>query len=143
MILAPVDAELGRGSGQFQVQTRSGTNQFHGGLVWDAQNSALDAHSWSDNQTGATPLWRNQPEMTAEARRPHIVKNKTFFFGLFDKQWALIREVLTAISLTPCAQKGIYRYFSGVAPTYGGGPLGARTDMAQPTGPGAGFTQTP
>ena len=31
MILAPVDAELGRGSGQFQIQTRSGTNQFHGG----------------------------------------------------------------------------------------------------------------
>jgi len=25
MILAPVDAELGRGSGQFQIQTRSGT----------------------------------------------------------------------------------------------------------------------
>src|SRR5262249_48621213 len=55
MILAPVDAELGRGSGQFQIQTRSGTNQFHGGVVWDAQNSALDARSWSENQTGATP----------------------------------------------------------------------------------------
>ncbi|HYR42833.1 MAG TPA: TonB-dependent receptor, partial [Terriglobia bacterium] len=113
MILAPVDAELGRGSGQFQIQTRSGTNQFHGGVVWDAQNSALDAHSWSDNQTGATPLWRNQPEMTARLGGP-IVKNKTFFFGLFDKQWSLIREAYTAFSLTPCAQRGVYRYFSGV-----------------------------
>ena len=142
MILAPVDAELGRGSGQFQVQTRSGTNQFHGGLVYDAQNSALDAHSWSDNQTGATPLWRNQPEMTARLGGP-IVKNKTFFFGLFDKQWALIREAYTAFSLTPCARNGIYRYFAGVAPTYGGGPLTAPPTWSQPTGPGAGFTQTP
>jgi hypothetical protein len=142
MILAPVDAELGRGSGQFQIQTRSGTNQFHGGLVWDAQNSALDAHSWSDNQTGATPLWRNQPEATLRLGGP-IQKNKTFFFGLFDKQWSLIREAYTAFALTPCAQNGIYRYFANVGPTYGGGPLGGPPTWAQPTGPGAGFTQTP
>jgi hypothetical protein len=77
MILAPVDAELGRGSGQFQIQTRSGTNQFHGGFVWNAQNSVFDAHSWSDNQTGATPLWRNQPEMTERIGGPNN-KNKTF-----------------------------------------------------------------
>ncbi|HMF02426.1 MAG TPA: TonB-dependent receptor [Terriglobia bacterium] len=142
MILAPVDAELGRGSGQFQIQTRSGTNEFHGGVVWDAQNSALDAHSWSDNQTGATPLWRNQPEMTARIGGP-IIKNKTFFFGLFDKQWALIREAYTALSLTPCAQRGIYRYFSGWAPTYGGGPLNAAPTWSQPTNTGGAFPTTP
>jgi hypothetical protein len=142
MILAPVDAELGRGTGQFQIQTRSGTNQFHGGVVWDAQNSALDAHSWSDNQTGATPLWRNEPEITARLGGP-IIKNKTFFFGLFNKQWALIKEAYTAFALTPCAKNGVYRYFSGVAPTYGGGPLAAPPTWSQPTGPGAGFTQTP
>jgi hypothetical protein len=120
MILAPVDAEMGRGSGQFQIQSRSGTNQFHGGLVWNAQNSVLDAHAWSDNQTGATPLWRNQPEMTARIGGP-IVKNKTFFFGLFDKQWALIRESVTANVLSPCAKNGIYRYVFGTSPGYGGG----------------------
>ncbi len=130
MILAPVDAELGRGSGQFQIQTRSGTNQFHGAAVWDAQNSALDAHSWSDNQTGATPLWRNQPELTLSLGGP-IVKNKTFFFGLFDKQWALIREAVTANVLTPCAQRGIYRYFSGWGPTFG--TAGGVPTWAQPT----------
>ena len=132
MILAPVDAELGRGSGQFQIQTRSGTNQFHGGVVWDAQNSALDANSWSANQTGATPLWRNQPEMTARLGGP-IVKNKTFFFGLFDKEWALIRESYTASVLTPCAQRGIYRYFDDWGPTYGGGVLNNPPTWSQPT----------
>jgi len=142
MILAPVDAELGRGSGQFQIQTRSGTNQFHGAAVWDAQNSALDAHSWVENQTGATPLWRNQPDVRASLGGP-IKKNKTFFFGLFEKQWALIREPYTAFSLTPCAQRGIYRYFANMGPTFGGGPLNAAPTWSQPTGPGAGFTQTP
>src|SRR5438093_2742690 len=132
MILAPVDAELGRGSGQFQIQTRSGTNQFHGGVVWDAQNSALDANSWSANQTGATPLWRNQPEMTARLGGP-IVKNKTFFFGLFDKQYATIKEAYTAFTLTPCARRGIYRYFSDWAPAYGGGPLAGAPTWSQPT----------
>jgi hypothetical protein len=142
MILAPVDAELGRGSGQFQIQTRSGTNQLHGALVWDAQNSALDAHSWSDNQTGATPLWRNQPDVRASLGGP-IRKNKTFFFGLFEKQWALIRESYTAFVLTPCAQRGIYRYFAGVGPAFGGGPLNAPPTWSQTTAPGGGFTQTP
>lgn len=130
MILAPVDAELGRGSGQFQIQTRSGTNQFHGGAVWNAQNSYLDARSWSENQTGATSLWRNQPELTARLGGP-IRKNKTFFFALYDQQWIRIRDVVTAMSLTPCAQRGIFRYFdnwNSANGTEGGIPV-----WAQPT----------
>jgi len=49
LILAPVDAEMGRGNGQVQIQTRSGTNAFHGALVWNVQNSALDANTWTNN----------------------------------------------------------------------------------------------
>src|SRR5215510_14967634 len=132
MILAPVDAELGRGSGQFQIQTRSGTNQFHGGLVWDAQNSLLDAHPCSDPQTGATPLWTNQPAMPASIGG-RIVKNKRCCVGLFDKQGARIKEAYTAFALTPGARNGIYRYFSDWGPTYGGGTLNAPPTWAQPT----------
>ena len=35
VITAPVDAEAGRGSGQVQMVTRSGTNQFRGSAVLD------------------------------------------------------------------------------------------------------------
>jgi len=48
VIIAPVDAELGRGNGQVQFLTRSGTNQFHGAGVWFVRNTALDAISWSN-----------------------------------------------------------------------------------------------
>jgi hypothetical protein len=134
MILAPVDAELGRGSGQFQIQTRSGTNAFHGAGVWNVQNSFLDARSWSDNQTGATPLWRNQPELTASLGGP-IKRNKTFFYFLYDQQWARIRETVTALSLTPCARRGIFRYFDNVS-SANGVEFGVPT-WAQPTVAGA------
>ena len=45
LILAPVDAELGRGSAQVQIFTRSGTNQLRGSAVWNIQNSALDPNT--------------------------------------------------------------------------------------------------
>src|SRR5262245_16846807 len=41
LILTPVDAELGRGNGQVQITTRSGTNKFAGSAVWNIKNSAL------------------------------------------------------------------------------------------------------
>src|SRR5438093_13157830 len=34
LIVAPVDAEFGRGNGAVQITTRSGTNQFRGAAVW-------------------------------------------------------------------------------------------------------------
>ena len=50
IITAPVDAELGRGNGQFQFMTRSGGNQFHGTGVWTVRNTAFDANTWNNNR---------------------------------------------------------------------------------------------
>src|SRR5215467_6599665 len=55
MILAPVDAEMGRGNGQVQILTRSGTNAFRGSATWNIQNTALDANTWSNNSRRVTP----------------------------------------------------------------------------------------
>src|SRR5438552_11390273 len=92
MILAPVDAEFGRGNAQIQFMTRSGTNQYRGAAVWSATNSALDANTWANNRatdakTGlwkpTKPNWTNAHEYTLSYGGP-IVKNKTFFFALLD-----------------------------------------------------------
>src|SRR5215510_675272 len=61
IILAPVDAEMGRGNGQIQILTRSGTNEYRGSAVWNVQNSFLDANTWLNNSRtprGTAP-WRN------------------------------------------------------------------------------------
>jgi len=119
MILAPVDAELGRGNAQIQFLTRSGTNRYTGSLVWSATNSALDANTWSNNRTvdpktGAwkptKPNWTNAHEYTLSLGGP-LIRNKTFFFALWDGVVANARTTQNPVVLTPCARNGIFRYF--------------------------------
>ena len=122
VILTPVDAELGRGNGQVQILTRSGTNQFHGSGFWTVRNSKLDANTWTNNKqvvngkwSPTTPPWLNRNELTGSVGGP-IVKNKTFFFALVDKQIENERQVARPMTLTDCAQRGIFRYWSGWTP---------------------------
>lgn len=110
MILSPVDAEMGRGNAQVQVLTKSGTNEFHGGVVWNIQNSALDSNQWDNNRKSVVPPWRNLNQYTLSLGGP-IIKNRTFFFALFDGQIARLRDSYNALALTPCARKGVFRYF--------------------------------
>jgi len=113
MILAPVDAEVGHGNSQVQVLTRSGTNQFHGAAVWNIQNSALDPNTWANNRNPGTPTprsWINNNQYTLSVGGP-IVKNKTFFYALWDGFIPRTRTVVNATVLTPCARQGVFRYF--------------------------------
>src|SRR5262249_21521922 len=76
LILTPVDAELGRGNGQVQITTRSGTNRFTGSAVWNIKNSAFNANTWTNNRnidpaTGlwspTVPNWQNNHQYTVSA----------------------------------------------------------------------------
>jgi len=119
VILAPVDAETGRGNGQVQITTRSGTNQYHGSVVWNVRNSALDANTWSNNKqvvrgvwTPAKGNWQNTHEYSVSLGGP-IKKNKTFFFFLWDQQFERDRTQMRPVVLTDCARNGIFRYWEG------------------------------
>jgi len=136
MILSPVDAEMGRGNAQVQVLTRSGTNEYHGSVVWDVQNSAIDSNQWYNNRSNVTPPWRNLHQYTMSLGGP-ILKNKTFFFALFNGQIARLRDAYNPLVLTPCARKGIFRYFDnwnngryGLATTTAGQPTRAVVDFS-------------
>jgi hypothetical protein len=123
LILAPVDAEMGRGNGQVQIQTRSGTNKYSGVAVWNVQNSALDANTWSNNRNqtpnnlgivrATQPAWRNFHEYNLALGGP-IKQNKTFFYALWDQQFILTRNITNPTVLTDCARLGIFRYYDGV-----------------------------
>ena len=113
VITAPVDAEPGRGSGQVQMATRSGTNQFRGSVFFTNRNSALDASSWFNNFNGVQKDYENRNQFGGRIGGP-IIKNKTFFFALLDQQRDVIRQTFVGPVLTPLARQGIYRYFPGV-----------------------------
>ena len=115
LILSPVDAELGRGSGQVQIQTKSGTNKYTGSVVWNARNSGLDANTWVRNRTiinGAAqkPDWRNSHEFTGSYGGP-IRKSKTFFFVLYNHNTSNTRQSVTTSVMTDAARNGVFRYF--------------------------------
>src|SRR5262249_7150863 len=74
LIIAPVDAELGRGNAQFQLQTRSGTNKFSGAAALSARNSALDGNTWANNKVSTRPNWYNLQQYTLSLGGP-IKKN--------------------------------------------------------------------
>jgi hypothetical protein len=128
IIASPVDAEMGRGNSQVQVLTKSGTNKFHGAAVWNIQNSALDSNQWDNNRNNVTPSWRNLHQYTLSLGGP-IVQKKTFFFALWDGQIARLRDNYVPTVLTPCARKGIFRYFD----RWTNGRYGAQTTTAGAT----------
>jgi hypothetical protein len=61
-----------------------------------------------------TRLWRNLHEYTASVGGP-IIKNKTFFFVLWDGLLPETRSLVNATVLTPCARNGIFRYYDNWA----------------------------
>jgi hypothetical protein len=124
LILAPVDAEIGRGNGTVQIATRSGTNRYTGSAVWTVRNTALDPNSWGNNRNQTVPPgsppgtqpratqpdWSNTHQGTISFGGP-IVRNKTFFFALFDFNTNHQRSSTQTTVLTPCARKGIFRFY--------------------------------
>src|SRR5437867_1088762 len=110
IITAPVDAEIGRGSGQVQMVTRSGTNAFRGSAFWTNRNSALDASKRCNNFNGVPKDYENRNQLGARLGGP-VIKNKTFFFFLIDEQRDVLKQTFVAPVLTQQARQGIYRFF--------------------------------
>jgi hypothetical protein len=122
LILTPVDAELGRGNAQVQITTRSGTNRFSGSAIWNIRNSALDPNTWANNRqvdptTGKAPQrdWTNDNDYSVSYGGP-IIRNKTFFFALWNQRIRKEREQVNGIVLTDTARLGIFRFYDGWNP---------------------------
>jgi len=113
VIVAPADAELGRGSGQIQMTTRSGTNQIRGSLFWVNRNSKFATNSWGNNFFGSDKNYYNGNQFGGRVGGP-VIKNKTFFFFLYDGQRYVTKSFFTGSVLTDQARQGIFRYFPGV-----------------------------
>src|SRR6516162_463137 len=65
VVVAPVDAQTSRGSGQVSMVTRSGTNQIRGSVFWANHNSSLDASNWFNNFNGVAKDFDNRNQYGA------------------------------------------------------------------------------
>lgn len=58
------------------------------------------------------PTWINRHQATVSAGGP-IIRNRTFFFALYDQQFERQRQNARPVVLTDCARNGIFRYWEG------------------------------
>ena len=113
VVTSPVDAEFGRGAAQVLAASRAGTNRFHGAAYNYLRNDALNANGWTNNRTGIQRPILRENSSGARLDGP-IVRNKTFFFGLFESDIARSQRTVTATVLTDSARRGIFRFYPGV-----------------------------
>src|SRR2546425_13083486 len=110
-----VDAAVGRGSGQVRLQTRSGTNTFHGALFHSNQNSKLAANNWFQNLVGTPKNYLNRNQFGGRIGGPGIC-GKTIFFFLFHGQRHFSKQKKNRDRLPPRAPHGIFRFLTEGAP---------------------------
>jgi hypothetical protein len=93
-------AEVGRAGGAvINLLTKSGTNEFHGGLYEFLRNDKLNANDFFSNKTGVPRPKFRQNQFGGSLGGP-IKKDKTFFFG--DIEALRIRQgVPTGLIFTP------------------------------------------
>ncbi len=90
--------EYGRSpGGQVIIRTRSGTNQFHGGLSEYFRNDVLDANDWFANANGKShpPLRFN--DFGGVLGGPIILERTFFFFSYEGQQIRQPQFILTAV----------------------------------------------
>jgi hypothetical protein len=113
VVTSPADAEYGRGSGQIQLISKSGTNQFHGTGFDNIHNTLLNANTWANNRNSLPRSTAVQNDTGGSLGGP-VRKNKTFFFGLFEANINHSKSSVTSTTLTSTARQGIFRFYPGV-----------------------------
>jgi len=119
-------AQYGKnGSGTVEVETKSGTNQFHGSAFYYGRNDFFNANSWQDNGTGVSrPAYKKHDwgyTVGGPVYIPHFYNNdkkKTFFF--WSEEWR--REIVPGQNISQAVPSAAERQgnFNDVCPAYTG-----------------------
>ncbi len=111
-------AQFGKnGSGTIEVETKSGTSQFHGSAFYYGRNDFFNANSWADNASGIPRPAYKRHDWGYTVGGP-IYKKKTFFF--WSQEWRREIDPGTPIiqNVPSDAERG--GNFNDVCPTFGG-----------------------
>jgi hypothetical protein len=121
IVTSPADAEYGRGSGQVQMITRGGTNQYRGSAWEELRNTDFNANDWFNNAAGLNPITHQQQAPRNVLIRNQfglrfggpVKKNKTFFNGIWEGDHQNQRVAVNQTVYTPSARQGLFRFFPG------------------------------
>jgi hypothetical protein len=97
------------GASQVNLSTPSGTNQFHGDLLWQNRNSALAANDWFNNQDGIHLPALNLNQAGGSLGGP-IKHDKLFFYVNYEAYRLRNQAAEDATILTQDARNGIFTY---------------------------------
>lgn len=104
-----VDQGFGQAAMSVNYATKRGTNQYHGRVFEDFQNSWLNANSWTNKATGVERGHFILNDFGASIGGP-IIKDKLFFFGTWAQNIQPNPWPMSADVLTPAAQAGNFTY---------------------------------
>jgi hypothetical protein len=99
------------GGGQFELVTRSGTNQFHGALVEYHRDTDTEANDWFSNNAGVgrAPLIRNQ--FGGNVGGP-VLRNRLFFFFDYNARRDTLSNLVEQTVPTNSYRNGSVSYFN-------------------------------
>jgi hypothetical protein len=105
---AGVDS-TGQGGAQIKFVTKSGTNNYHGGVFWQVRNTVFNANYYFNNNVG---LGRDIVKLNQGGGHlgAPIIKNKLFFFGNVEIYRFPGTNGYSKSFLTPSAASGIFTY---------------------------------
>ena len=113
VITSNPSAEYGRSSGaQVAMITKSGTNEFHGGLFEFYRTPRFNANEWQNNYNSIGKAQFQQNIYGGDIGGP-VWKNKTFFFFNFQGLSARSSAGVTRTVYTSAARQGLFRYVVG------------------------------
>jgi len=115
VITSNATAEFGVTSGaQVVLQTRSGSNQFHGNVFWFYQTPGLNANDPGNKENGLDRPQFVQNILGFSVGGP-IIRNKTFFFVNTQFLHTAQDFATTSIVYTQPARNGFFRYVTNSA----------------------------
>jgi hypothetical protein len=102
------------GGGQFQLVTKSGTNQFHGSLYEYHRDTDLEANDWFNNNDGVarSPLIRNQ--FGGSVGGP-VLKDRLFFFFSYEGRRDTLSNTTTRTVPLDNYRNGTVTYYTNYA----------------------------
>jgi hypothetical protein len=97
------------GASQINLSTPSGTNAFHGDLLWHNRNNSLAANDWFNNQDGVSLPRLNLNQLGGSVGGP-IKRDKLFFYTNYEAYRLRNQASEDATILTQDARNGIFTY---------------------------------